>query len=592
MKYDIKDETGNVVLTVEGDQPPSDADVEELLGAHAPAAAAPVPSQPTSLLSPKSLAPATTEAIHNFPSVSDFAASQASPDASVQQAGVSNLVSAPFKVMQGLGSDIAGGAFRLAGSLVPALRGHTQDATTGQMRPRTGAEALQNPQGSLTTPLDESIDESHIPEGIKTATHMVLGMAQGAGLGMAKAGTKALGASLTAGTREAAGNAAVRVADAVQNLRLGATPKDVMDGYTPRTLAKEGLNNLSPLDAYKKNEATFKALTDRATALKESSKATFDINKVIDETEAEAMSKKFDFNRTETKNAINDIRKTVYGQAERDGALVPQEVPTAADAAAAGRGGINAEASARFRKMVETMNGDSPVQARPKPGPRTPVPDLSQEEINAGIKSGDLAFTMKNGKPSVEYTTPEAPAGAGPKAYATAPGGAEVPRELPMNLVDGNHLKTEVGKQTAILHLAGRVRGDAAASASEKIYNMFYSKLRKTADGLGSPELQDINKKFSELIPVQNVLARAMTKEELATALGRSDIPTSKFGIIRSIMRATKTDRAVKLNDIGESLQKSGAADAAQTVGQGFTSRLPAEVKAGTLRGSLLGIQR
>lgn len=526
------------------------AELANLESDPAPAA----PAQPAaggspSVFSPSTLFPSTVKAVGDLkPAFQEFANIQDLPAGNERRdIATARFTAAPFEVAKGIGQDVSGGLFRLAGSLIPSkmTRGTVKDEATGKDRQRTFTESAQNPNASLTTGLDEGLEKTNLPEGVKTLGHVALGAAQGLGAGAIQGAGKGIIAKATAGAREATGRSAVRVADAVQNLRLGATAKDVLDGYTPRTLARRGLNRLTPQEAWHRNEQTFRELQTRAREIKGASDVTLDVNQVLADTRAELMSKKFDFNRQQVDDALEEIQQTITQQAERDG--------------------IQATARQPFV-------------------PRRPIFQLSPDEIQAGIGRGEIRFTNRGNRAVPEYSRPEVV----PENFLPAEG---VAPELRLNLMDLNTLKTEVGKEAAFQHLAGRVRGDKAASAAEKVFNNFYSKLKTASDPLGGPELQAINREFSELIPVQNVLARAMTREELGQALGRTDIPMTKFGLVRAAMRATRTDRMAGLNAAGESLMESGARDAAQPFSQAIGTRAAESAlrmgKLGALAGSL-----
>lgn len=559
-QYDIQDEDGNVVFTVEGDEPPTADEIEELMTANSaassvparPAEPKPQPTQDSGLFSAKTLFPAATGALEAPATDKDRQMVQsqldiqaASPMASVVPGtGMPTPIVSEQSMKAGLGAvgDWFGRGFRLAGSLVPALRGKTTDATTGQERTRTFTEAIQNPQTSLTTPIDEAIDSSSLPNAVKAAGHFVLGAAQGAGAGMAGGAAKGAVKSATAGAREATGVTMTKVADAVQNLRLGATTKDVLDGYTPRTLAKNGLNRQSVPDAYKSVQSKLKDLTNQATAIKTASTTKVNLSKILQELREDINAKKFNFSDKESQDALDDIEAVIQREVQRSPSMAKSGTPFV---------------------------------------PRRPIFQLTPEEIKNGLDDGTIRFTTKGNRAVPEYAVPEVV----PDNFLPAEG-------VHMNLLDANLLKTEVGKESAFQHLAGRVRGDKAASAAEKVYNAFYAKLKKEVDPLGGPELQKINREFSELIPVQNVLTRAMTREELGQALGRTDIPTTKFGVVRAVMRATRTDRAAGLNAIGEAIQQSGAQDAAKGYTRSIGEEAAAAALQGLLRGSLAGSQR
>jgi hypothetical protein len=519
------------------------AKVSELEAASpAPAApAAKAPSGGQSLFDAKTLFPGTVAAINAGPSPGDSAMVQSQLDIQKAAPMSFNMVPGgsgmpmPIVSDQSMKAGVAavgdwfGKGFRLAGSLIPSklTRGTVKDEATGQDRNRTFTEAMQNPNTSLTTQIDQNLENSNLPAPVKFIGHAVLGLGQGLGAGVAEGGAKAVVAKSTAGLREGTGNAAVRVADAVQNLRLGATPKDVLDGYSPRTLARNGLNRLAPADAWRQNEEAFARLNQQARAIKGAETATLDVNQVLNNTRDELMSKKYDFNRQQVSDALDRIQATIADQAERDGIQLSARQPFV---------------------------------------PRRPIFQLTPEEIQNGIANGEIRFATRGNRAVPEYARPEQV----PENFLPAEGAAP---ELRLNLMDLNTLKTEVGKQAAFHHIAGRVRADQAASAAEKAFNTFYSKLKTASDQIGGPELQAINRQFSELIPVQNVLARAMTREELGAALGRTDIPTTKLGLVRTLMKATRTDRMAGLNAAGEALQQSGAADAAQPFMQSVGTR-------------------
>lgn len=520
------------------------ADKVAELEASSPAPAAPAAQEPAGkpgLFSPETLAPGLMGAIKAGPEAGDSAMVQSQLDIQKAAPASFNMVPGgagmPMPIVSGqslkagvaAAGDWFGKGFRLAGSLIPSklTRGTVNDEATGQDRNRTFVEAMQNPNTSFTTQLDQKLEESNLPKPVKFVGHAVLGLGQGLGAGVVEGGAKAAAAKSTAGIREAAGTGAVRVADAVQNLRLGATHKDVLDGYSPRTLARNGLNRLAPADAWRQNEETFARLNQRAREIKGSENATLDVNQVLNDTRTELMSKKFDFNREQVQEALDRIQATIADQAERDGIQMTARQPFV---------------------------------------PRRPVFQLTPEEIQQGITNGEIRFTTRGNKAVPEYARPEQV----PENFLPAENAAP---ELRLNLMDLNTLKTEVGKQAAFHHIAGRVRADQAASAAEKAFNTFYSKLKTASDQIGGPELQAINRQFSELIPVQNVLARAMTREELGAALGRTDIPTTKLGLVRTLMKATRTDRMAGLNAAGEALQASGSADAAQPFMQSVGTR-------------------
>lgn len=97
-----------------------------------------------------------------------------------------NAAGEPIPLILPLMSDIGGGVFRLAGSLIPGTRGKTRDIDTAQSariapeRQRTFREAVQNPNNiGPAQPISEMFHKG-APAPVAAAVDIGLGLAQGA----------------------------------------------------------------------------------------------------------------------------------------------------------------------------------------------------------------------------------------------------------------------------------------------------------------------------------------------------------------------------------------------------------------------------
>ncbi len=101
---------------------------------------------------------------------------------------------------------------------------------------------------------------------------------------------------------------------------------------------------------------------------------------------------------------------------------------------------------------------------------------------------------------------------------------------------------------------------DPDSSAVESVYNKFYHKLKVAIEKNGTKEIQEINKKLSELIPVQNALLRRIPIAERNNLLSLTD----NIGLFASIFdpRALALIGVKKLSmsgNVGNILVKANA---------------------------------
>jgi len=100
---------------------------------------------------------------------------------------------------------------------------------------------------------------------------------------------------------------------------------------------------------------------------------------------------------------------------------------------------------------------------------------------------------------------------------------------------------------------------DPDATAREKIYNTFYSKLRKEIEDNSPEGVQELNKQMSEIIPVMNSLIRRIPVAERNNLIGLGEILSlSQMGVNPSVGFLTLASLASKSSSVGNVLQKTG----------------------------------
>jgi hypothetical protein len=375
---------------------------------------------------------------------------------------------------QGIG-DVLMSGFRLAGSLIPGMRGKVKDEKTGQERTRTIKEAAQNPAGSLTTPIREAIHK-RAPEPVAMAADAAIMGAEGALVGAGAGAAR----NITAKIAGATGRGLEGAGNKLQNIRLKAAAADFKNGYRPQTMfdyglvekpsggIKAALTGESIQGAFNRIEEKFNQIGPERTAILEKNPAKVDVNAIF-----------------------SKVRERINEQGKSESRFP------------------------RLRQMNEALehyqtelNQVLPRIERMPQAARRPVESLSPQELQAGLKDGTLKFGGTGGKPKVEYATPEATPEAMPFRFADA------------NLLQANRFKTAMGDEASFQHIATNDRSGARlnqnASAYEEVANMLYQELRGTVDRAGGARAQAISRDFSDLIPVRGVLIKSMTREQLA----------------------------------------------------------------------------
>lgn len=420
--------------------------------------------------------PGVAETLETAPPPLDSAAAARGPSAGEVAGAVLDAQTRGAQMAgQGIG-DLMMAGFRLAGSLIPGMRGKVKDEKTGEMRTRTIKEAAQNPAGSLTTPIREAIHE-RAPAPVAMAADAVIMGAEGALVGGAAGAAR----NLTAKTAGAVGRGLESVGNKLQSIRLKASAADFQNGYRPQTMFKYGLvekpqggvkaalTGESASGAFARIEDHFNKIGPERTAILEQNPTKVNINEIF----------------AKVRDRIND-----QGKSE-------SRFP-------------------RLRQMNEALehyqtelNQVLPRIERMPQAPRKPVESLSPQEVQAGLKDGTLRFGSAGGRPRVEYAMPEAAPEAMPFRFADA------------NLLQANRFKTAMGDEASFQHIATNDRSGARfnqnASAYEEVANMLYQELKGVVDKSGGARAMEISREFSDLIPVRGVLIKSMTREQLAS---------------------------------------------------------------------------
>lgn len=555
-QYDIQDENGKVIFTVEGDEPPTADDIEELLAAHGGDSPAPTPAKPQAtsgqpdLFSARTIAPAAVEALSQPATDKDRAMVQSQLDIQAAAPIASNMVPggagmpAPVfseqSMKAGLGAikDFAGGVFRLAGSLIPsrATRGEVQDPTApGGVRTRTATEALQNPNGQLLTGLSEDIDNSDAPAPVKAVGQVLLGAAEGGAAGAAKGAAGLTVRSLLTKGAEASGlaDAAQGAAKYVQNVRMGTTAADINKGASAGAAMKHGLGNKTLKTALPEANAKIDNwMSNMKGIYKKKSGREISVDDILRE-------------------ADENINAKEFGQAEKQAAL--QEI----------RQEINNVLSRKPGSTVATEGFT----------PRRSISQLTQDEIQAGVNDGSIRYSQNAGKIPFEYTKPEVV----PENFAPKQGQY-------LTLEEADKLKNWLQE-----HGANYGKGAPRESKSaERVFRDVYKYTTQKAEAYGGPDYTKLNKNLSELIPIRNVIERTLKRGELG-----SDV-VDKGGMIKrglnAAASATGVNRfgATAVYDAGNAVKDFAQVPLRDAAQQGAASGF----QAGVLRGSLVGGSR
>lgn len=100
---------------------------------------------------------------------------------------------------------------------------------------------------------------------------------------------------------------------------------------------------------------------------------------------------------------------------------------------------------------------------------------------------------------------------------------------------------------------------DPDATAREKIYSTFYSKLKKEIEDNSPEGVQELNKQMSEIIPVMNSLIRRIPVAERNNLIGLGEIVSlSQIGYDPRVGFLTLASLASKSSATGNVLQKTG----------------------------------
>jgi hypothetical protein len=544
-KYDIQDESGNVVFTVEGDEPPTADDIEELMasqgGSPAPAAAPVQPSGKPGLLSLESALPGLVEA---------GKAAESGPAAPARAAVPNNLndMTGGFGAAptQGLGqaakgwaagaADIAGASFRLAGALIPSriTRGTTEDPTAPMgKRTRTFTEAVQNPEGSALTGLSEDIQNSDAPTAVKVAGKIALGVGEGGAIGAAKGVAGQTVKALLAKGAAPIADVAEGAAKYVQNVRMGTTASDINKGASAGNAMKHGLGTKTLKNALPLAEKKIKAWSEiRDGIYKKKSGRDISADDAMQVVEENINSKEF-------------------GVSERTAAL--QEI----------------------KDELERFASTTPKARLNQPSftPRRPISQLMADELQKGVNAGEIKYNPKGGKFPFEYAKPEVMPEDGSAKYG-----------IHLTLQEADKFKNWL-QETGANFGKGSPRESAV---SEKIFKEAYKEFTKKAELLGGEEYAKINKNLSEVIPIRNVLERTLKRSELG-----SDVLT-KGGLIKNTANmaasATGLNRfgATAAYDASQGIKEAAQAPLRQAASQGAAEGF----KGGAARGGLAGLLR
>lgn len=99
---------------------------------------------------------------------------------------------------------------------------------------------------------------------------------------------------------------------------------------------------------------------------------------------------------------------------------------------------------------------------------------------------------------------------------------------------------------------------DPDANAKQRVYNVFYNEIKKAIEQ-AAPEVQDINKKLSELIPVMNAIIRRIPVAERNAAISLPDIITlSAASLEPKTFLLFLANQASKSGNVGAFLAKFG----------------------------------
>jgi hypothetical protein len=130
-----------------------------------------------------------------------------------------------------------------------------------------------------------------------------------------------------------------------------------------------------------------------------------------------------------------------------------------------------------------------------------------------------------------------------------------------VSLVEATHVKRGAGSKGAWAFN----RPEADASAIEKVYTEFYNVLKTQIEEAAPPGVREINKKLSEIIPIQNAALRRLPIEQRNNLFSLTD----SIGLMSSLfdpkalllLGATKAARSGRVGNVltkaGEAMQKN-----------------------------------